>query len=123
MRSYSYYIEVSMDQRDWVRVVDHSNYHCRSWQRLYFPQRVARFIRVVGKFKRKHKFQQLRKISSFRFNSGTHNTVNKVFHCVALEAYYSPTIVRLEKELIGTKKTVLFLIEQSSESVILSCCL
>lgn len=78
-RSYSYYIEVSMDQRDWVRVVDYSNYHCRSWQRLYFSQRVVRFIRIVG----------------------THNTVNKVFHVVALEAYYSPTIVRLEKELIG----------------------
>jgi BTB/POZ domain-containing protein 9 len=108
MRSYSYYIEVSMDQRDWVRVVDHSNYHCRSWQRLYFPQRVARFIRVVGKFKSKgiiystSIFQAIPEISPFRFTSGTHNTVNKVFHCVALEAYYSPTIVRLEKELIGT---------------------
>lgn len=38
-----------MDQRDWVRVVDYSNYHCRSWQRVYFPQRVVRFIRIVGK--------------------------------------------------------------------------
>ena len=37
-----------MDQNDWVRVVDHSNYHCRSWQRLYFPQRVVRYIRIVG---------------------------------------------------------------------------
>ena len=32
---------------------------------------------------------------------GTHNTVNKVFHVVALEAYFSPIIVHLEKELIG----------------------
>lgn len=47
-RSYSYYVEVSMDQRDWVRVVDYSNYHCRSWQRLYIPQRVIRYIRIVG---------------------------------------------------------------------------
>ncbi|XP_046452754.1 BTB/POZ domain-containing protein 9-like isoform X2 [Daphnia pulex] len=84
MRSYSYYIEVSMDQRDWLRVVDYSNYHCRSWQRVYFPQRVVRFIRIVG----------------------THNTVNKVFHVVSLEAYYSPTIVRLEKELIVPKHNV-----------------
>lgn len=50
-RSYSYYIEVSMDQRDWVRIVDYSNYHCRSWQRLYFSQRVVRFIRIVGNIK------------------------------------------------------------------------
>ena len=61
-RAYSYYIEVlschqphlvqkkldmsivqiSMDQKDWVKVVDHSRYHCRSWQFLYFSPRVAR---------------------------------------------------------------------------------
>jgi len=63
-RAYSYCIEVSMDQADWVRVVDHSKYHCRSWQTLYFPQRVVQYIRVMG----------------------THNTVNKVFHVVTLEA-------------------------------------
>ena len=33
--------------------------------------------------------------------TGTHNTVNKVFHVVALEAYYSLSAVKLEKELIG----------------------
>jgi BTB/POZ domain-containing protein 9 len=100
-RSYSYYIEVSMDQRDWVRVVDYSNYHCRSWQRVYFPQRVVRFIRIVGK----EIFLQIQKqntILKIVFHStGTHNTVNKVFHVVSLEAYYSPIVVRLEKELIG----------------------
>ena len=41
-RSYSYYVEVSMDECDWVRVVNHSRYHCRSWQTLYFPPRVVR---------------------------------------------------------------------------------
>lgn len=41
-RSYSYYIEVSMDELDWVRVADHSKYLCRSWQDLYFPPRVCR---------------------------------------------------------------------------------
>jgi hypothetical protein len=41
-RSYSYYIEVSMDELDWVRVVDHSKYLCRSWQNLFFTPRVAR---------------------------------------------------------------------------------
>ncbi|XP_073944509.1 BTB (POZ) domain containing 9 isoform X2 [Choristoneura fumiferana] len=47
-RSYAYFIEVSVDQKDWVRVVDHSKYYCRSWQRLYFAPRVVQFIRVVG---------------------------------------------------------------------------
>jgi hypothetical protein len=42
------------------------------------------------------------------FVVGTHNTVNKVFHVVALEAYYTSSIVRLEKELIGKKKIDLF---------------
>nr|XP_042704433.1 BTB/POZ domain-containing protein 9 isoform X1 [Chrysemys picta bellii]XP_042704434.1 BTB/POZ domain-containing protein 9 isoform X1 [Chrysemys picta bellii] len=41
-RSYSYYIEVSMDELDWIRVIDHSKYLCRSWQKLYFPARVCR---------------------------------------------------------------------------------
>ncbi|XP_074674231.1 BTB/POZ domain-containing protein 9 isoform X2 [Strix aluco] len=40
-RSYSYYIEVSMDELDWIRVIDHSKYLCRSWQNLYFPARVC----------------------------------------------------------------------------------
>ncbi|XP_019877429.1 BTB/POZ domain-containing protein 9 isoform X2 [Aethina tumida] len=64
LRSYSYYIEVSMEQKDWVRVVDYSQYCCRSWQYLYFENRVVQYIRIVG----------------------THNTVNKVFHLVAFEA-------------------------------------
>lgn len=45
-RSYSYYIEVSMDELDWVRVVDHSKYLCRSWQNLYFTPRVCRWVRL-----------------------------------------------------------------------------
>lgn len=56
-----------MDQKDWDRIVDHTKYHCRSWQELFFKQRVVRFIRIVG----------------------THNTANKVFHAVALEAYFT----------------------------------
>ncbi|NXA15087.1 BTBD9 protein, partial [Sapayoa aenigma] len=43
-RSYSYYIEVSMDELDWIRVIDHSKYLCRSWQNLYFPARVCRSV-------------------------------------------------------------------------------
>lgn len=78
-RGYSYYIEVSMDQKDWVRVIDHTRYHCRSWQYLYFPARVVRYIRIVG----------------------TNNTVNRVFHVVAFEAYYSKQEVKLHKGLIG----------------------
>ena len=83
-RAYSYYIEVSMDQSDWVRVVDHSQYHCRSWQFLYFPQRVVRYIRVVG----------------------THNTVNKVFHVVTLEAMWSEDPVNLHHGLLVPRENV-----------------
>ena len=78
-RAYSYYIEVSMDQKDWVRIIDHTRYHCRSWQHLYFPLRVVRYIRIVG----------------------TNNTINRVFHCVAFEAYYVKKKVELHKGLIG----------------------
>ncbi|PIO76423.1 BTB/POZ domain protein [Teladorsagia circumcincta] len=47
-RMYSYYVEISMDRRDWVRVIDHTKYLCRSRQTLYFYSRVVRYIRVVG---------------------------------------------------------------------------
>ncbi|KAI2658080.1 BTB/POZ domain-containing protein 9 [Labeo rohita] len=83
-RSYSYYIEVSMDELDWVRVVDHSKFLCRSWQHLYFLERVCRFIRVVG----------------------THNTVNKVFHLVALECMYTQRPFTLEKGLLVPTENV-----------------
>ncbi|XP_018016294.1 BTB/POZ domain-containing protein 9-like isoform X4 [Hyalella azteca] len=83
-RSYSYYIDVSMDQKDWVRVVDHTLYHCRSWQYLYFPARAVRYIKVVG----------------------TNNTVNRVFHIVALEAYYTKLQVVLHHGLIVPRSNV-----------------
>ncbi|XP_023340918.1 BTB/POZ domain-containing protein 9 [Eurytemora carolleeae] len=83
-RAYSYYIEVSMDQKDWIRVVDHSKHHCRSWQYLYFPARVVRYFRIVG----------------------THNTVNKVFHVVTLEALYTEQIQNLDLGLIIPQSNV-----------------
>ena len=81
-RAYSYYIDVSMDQKDWVRVIDHRKHHCRSWQELYFPPRVVRYIRIVG----------------------TYNSVNKVFHAVSLEAYYTNTPFQLDKNGILSKR-------------------
>ncbi|XP_076802104.1 BTB/POZ domain-containing protein 9-like [Clavelina lepadiformis] len=78
-RSYSYYIEVSMDDKEWVRVVDYSKHFCRSWQNLFFPKRVVRYIRVVG----------------------THNSIaNKIFHLVALEAMYKMEKVRQIGDII-----------------------
>ncbi|CAK1582357.1 unnamed protein product [Parnassius mnemosyne] len=77
-RSYAYYIEVSVDQKDWVRVIDHSTYFCRSWQNLYFEARVVQYIKLVG----------------------TSNTVNKVFHAVALEAMYTAKVPPLCNGLV-----------------------
>lgn len=66
-RAYSYYVEVSVDDMTWTRIVDYRAYLCRSWQKLFFAPVVASSIRVVG----------------------THNTVNKVFHLVSMEVYYT----------------------------------
>lgn len=74
IRAYSYYIETSVNKLNWDRVVDHTKYHCRSWQYLFFASRAVRYIKLVGTF----------------------NTSNKVFHVVALEAYFTskfPTMV------------------------------
>lgn len=83
-RSYSYYVEVSMDELDWVRVVDHSKFLCRSWQNLFFQARVCRYVRVVG----------------------THNTVNKVFHLVALECMFTQRPYVLQKGLLVPSRNV-----------------
>lgn len=66
-RAYSYFIEVSMDQKDWVRIIDYTSYLCRSMQHLYFNARVVRYIRLVG----------------------TNNTVNRVFHVVSFECLFT----------------------------------
>lgn len=55
-RLYSYYVEISANQKQWERVIDYSNYYCRSWQFLYFDARPVRYVKIVG----------------------THNSVNKV---------------------------------------------
>ena len=55
-RSYFYFVEVSVDQEQWERVIDHTKCNCRSWQFLHFPARPVKYIKLVG----------------------THNTENKV---------------------------------------------
>ncbi|XP_050435402.1 BTB/POZ domain-containing protein 9-like [Adelges cooleyi] len=46
--TYSYYIEVSIAKYSWFRVIDHSNYDCRSIQRLWINRIYVRYIRIVG---------------------------------------------------------------------------
>lgn len=84
LRSYSYFIEVSIDQTDWIRVIDYSKYSCRSKQTLFFPSKVVQFIKVVG----------------------THNTVNKVFHLVSLEASYKQKVPKLAADIIVPEHNV-----------------
>ncbi|CAG0901904.1 unnamed protein product [Cyprideis torosa] len=62
-RHYSYYVEVSTNQREWEMVVDHRGELRRSWQTIFFAPRPVVFIRIIG----------------------THNTANEVFHCVHFE--------------------------------------
>lgn len=47
-RTYSYYIEVSNDQRSWVKVADKSGESCSSWQLIKFQAMPVTFIKIVG---------------------------------------------------------------------------
>lgn len=47
LRSYSYCIEVSMDNQDWVKILDYSKFLCRSWQTLHFNPRVVRYEDII----------------------------------------------------------------------------
>ncbi|KAJ8289597.1 hypothetical protein GJAV_G00003150 [Gymnothorax javanicus] len=97
-RSYSYYIEVSMDELDWVRVVDHSKYLCRSWQNLYFPPRECAGKGAIA----------VSSCASLQYVRivGTHNTVNKVFHLVAFECMFTHKSFTLEKGLLVPSENV-----------------
>lgn len=77
-RSYSYYVEVCVSPPSWDCVVDYQPYLCRSWQHLYFAPRAVKYIRIVG----------------------THNTSNKVFHAVSLEAMFTATVPALKQDVI-----------------------
>lgn len=55
-RSYSYYVEVSVNLWDWVLVWDKTRENCQSWQYITFDRRPVVFIRIFG----------------------THNTANEV---------------------------------------------
>ncbi|XP_071486886.1 BTB/POZ domain-containing protein 9-like [Diadema antillarum] len=83
-RSYSYYIETSVDEKDWIKIIDHSKYLCRSWQTLHFQSRVCKYIRIVG----------------------VHNTVNKVFHLVSFEAFHTTRVFQLDDGLIVPQQNV-----------------
>lgn len=83
-RSYSYVVDISVDKISWDRVIDHSNYHCRSWQYLHFEKRAVKFIRITG----------------------THNTVNRVFHLVSMEAMFTNNLPRIIDGLIAPKHNV-----------------
>lgn len=78
-RSYSYYVECSVDRTTWTRVADYTKFLCRSWQNLHFKSCPVRYIKLVG----------------------THNTANTVFHVVELEAYYSDNQPKLVNEMIS----------------------
>lgn len=68
--SYAYYIETSVDQKTWNRVIDFTKYTCRSWQFLYFESCAVRYIKLVG----------------------TQNQILNFFCVVALEAYHTAKV-------------------------------
>jgi BTB/POZ domain-containing protein 9 len=85
IRSYSYFVEVSMNEKDWIRVIDYSVYLCRSWQTLLFKPVVARYIKVVG----------------------VRNTANRIFHLVSMEVRYTTDKYTLKDQLIGNLTVII----------------
>ncbi len=114
-RSYSYYVEVSLDREDWVRVADHGQQLCRAWQRLYFPTKVVKSVEEPNK---QNLLLALCLCAACPISVacryirvvGTHNTVNRVFHLISLEAYYTTQTFTLDKDtgLLGQFECNLF---------------
>ena len=57
-RRYSFYVEVSTNQRDWITVCDRSRQPCQSWQSITFNALPVVYVKIVG----------------------THNTANDVLY-------------------------------------------
>lgn len=83
-RSYFYFVEVSVNLTQWERVIDHTQYNCRSWQFLYFPARAVKYVKVVG----------------------TQNTENKIFHAVSLQAMYVDRLPALVNGFVAPRHNV-----------------
>uniref|UniRef100_A0A0R3VY78 F5/8 type C domain-containing protein n=1 Tax=Taenia asiatica TaxID=60517 RepID=A0A0R3VY78_TAEAS len=67
-----------LDENSWQKVVDYSNYACRSWQTLYFPARIIRYIRVVG----------------------TRSSVGKHFHLITFQCLYTREKFTVQNDLL-----------------------
>lgn len=63
-RSFCYHVDISMDNEDWVRVVDHTNYYCRNTQNLLFNKRVVRYIRICGTPDGFHNYFQINRLEA-----------------------------------------------------------
>lgn len=50
LRTYSFYIETSTDQKDWRMAVDKQQEQLRSWQQFTFQSRPVVFIKIVGTY-------------------------------------------------------------------------
>jgi len=90
-RSYSYIVECSLDNQNWTEIVDYKSYYCRSWQRIHFPPKVVRYIRVIG----------------------THNTVNRYFHLVTFQCFYLPSIPQFQQGIISPNNNVAYILESA----------
>ena len=49
-RSYSFYIQSSINGRDWEDVVDKTKDACQSWQVVQFTPRAVVYFKIVGVF-------------------------------------------------------------------------
>lgn len=49
-RTYSFYIETSLNRIDWEVAVDKRNEQLRSWQKFTFESRAVVFIRIIGTY-------------------------------------------------------------------------
>ncbi|KAJ3643693.1 hypothetical protein Zmor_026389 [Zophobas morio] len=78
LRIFRYYVEVSLDQKKWKKVIDYSEIACRSYQHLYFGKEIVQYVKVVG----------------------TYSSLNEAFHLIFFEAYYKENIPRVVNGIV-----------------------
>jgi BTB/POZ domain-containing protein 9 len=86
-RRYSFYVEVSTNNRDWITVCDRSRQPCQSWQNINFIPQPVVYVRIVGTQNTANDVITLLSLSFIRLETlhAFFCCICKVFHCVHFE--------------------------------------
>jgi len=102
---YSYRVETSLDGVTWEEMADFSNYRCKSWQSIHFPDRRVKYIGIVGTraYTQKIAASSLKSFSTDQLEILGTTPFNHI-HIVAIEAMLDTNTEKEDRKNSGMTK-------------------